>query len=316
MQRPQRPAWRAQAENICLAQKLVTATAYTQPAGSIDGPGICGLEHPFHVTALAGGTVSLNASQTVGCPMTAALDEWVTNVVQPVAMARFGQPVARINSMGSFSCRSIDNIRGAKLSEHSFGNATDIGGFRLADGHEIVVVKAWSHGDEQERAFLREVQAGACNIFTTVLAPGADMFHYNHIHLDLAMHGNSSSGPRRYCKPRPSPQLTPAPGPRDNLPDAPDVDEDLDVSQAAPARHTTVAGALDLGAPPAPLTRQPARQAYAPPAGLAPPMSIGAVSARPRPSAPARGTMDDNGVFTPEGSPSDWDATSTIPPRR
>jgi hypothetical protein len=313
MERPQRPAWRAQAENVCLARKQVQATAFTQPAAPINGPGICGMEHPFHVTALAGGAVEFNASQTLGCPMTAALDEWVTTVVQPIAMARFGQPVARVNSMGSFSCRSIDNIRGAKLSEHSFGNATDVGGFRLADGHEIVVVKAWTRGDEQERAFLREVQAGACGIFTTVLAPGSDSFHYNHIHLDLAMHGNTSTGPRRVCKPRPTQQLAPAPGQRDNLPDAPDVDEELDVA-ARQTRHTTVAGGLDLAAPPAPIARPPARQAYGPPAGLAPPMSIGAVSARPR--APASGTLDDNGTFTPEGDPADWDATSSIPRRR
>ncbi len=299
MPRAERPAWRGQAENTCLAQGRVRASAYAQPASPIEGPGICGLDHPFKVTALAGGSVTLNAAQTIGCPLTAALDEWVANVVQPIAMARFGQPVAQINSMGAFSCRSIDNIRGAKLSEHSFGNAIDIGGFQLADGHTIVIVKAWTRGDEQERAFLREVQAGACNIFTTVLAPGADMFHYNHIHLDLAMHGQTSTGPRRYCKPRPSPQLTPAPGPRDNLPDAPDVDEDMDVSSAQPMGGTGYSASLQAAAP---VVRQPSRQAYAPPMGLAPPASVG-----PAPRGPAR--YDENGVYSPPG---DVDSTSSI----
>ena len=309
-QRPERPAWRAQAENACLARHLVQASAYTQPAKSIDGPGICGLEHPFKVTALDGGSVALNAVQTIGCPLTAALDQWVHDVVQPIAMARFGQPVIQINSMGSFSCRSIDNLRGAKLSEHAFGNAIDIGGFKLADGHSIVVVKAWTRGDDQEKAFLREAQAGACNIFTTVLAPGSDTFHYNHIHLDLAMHGQTSTGPRRICKPHPEPQLVPAPGPRDGLPDSPEIDEELDVSSRGGA--TTLASGLGVATPP-PVPRAPMRQAYVPGAPMQ--LSPQTPASRPR-SAPTRGSIDENGVFVPDEDADGADATSSIGRRR
>ena len=77
------------------------------------------------------------------------------DVVQPIALARFGQPVAQIDSMGAYSCRPIDNQRGNRLSEHSFGNAVDIGGFRLADGRTITVVKGWTRGNSvaHERTF-------------------------------------------------------------------------------------------------------------------------------------------------------------------
>jgi hypothetical protein len=244
-QKPQRPAWRDQAEKVCLAQKRVQFSAYVQPAREIDGPGICGLVTPLKVTRLAGGAVELSSTQTIGCPLTAALDQWVQEVVQPVARARFGVPVIRISSMGSFACRPIDNIRGAKLSEHSFGNALDIGGFRLADGREITLVKHWTRGDEQEKAFLREVHAGACNFFTTVLGPGSDAFHYNHIHVDLAAHGNTNTGPRRFCRPLPKPTLTPVPRFDDGLPAAPDIDDELDVARARnglpPRARTAVA---------------------------------------------------------------------------
>src|SRR5262249_34970549 len=37
-----------------------------------------------------------------------------------------------------------------------------------------------------EAAFLRDVHAGACRIFGTVLGPEADEAHRNHLHLDLA----------------------------------------------------------------------------------------------------------------------------------
>src|SRR4029077_1050196 len=41
------------------------------------------------------------------------------------------------------------------------------------------------------------VQAAACDEFTTVLAPGANAYHYNHIHVDLMRRGSG----RRICEP-------------------------------------------------------------------------------------------------------------------
>lgn len=230
-ERAERPAWRTQAEEACLASHRVQPSAYVTPVNEIDGPGICGLYHPFKLSGLAGGTVSVEAPVTIDCSMIAALEDWLADIVQPRAQARFGENVVGLTAFGAYSCRSIDNMAGARLSEHAFGNAIDISGFRLADGRLISIVKEWKHADSQESAFLREVHAGACEHFTTVLGPGADVFHYNHFHLDLAMHGTTNTGPRRYCKPRPSPDLLPAPPPTDNLPPAPDVDEPQDIAR-------------------------------------------------------------------------------------
>jgi hypothetical protein len=308
-ERAERPAWRGQVENACLAQKLVQVSAFVQPARPIDGPGICGLEHPFKVTALAQGTVALNATQTIGCPLTAALDQWVADVVQPAALARFGAPVVRIDSLGSYACRPIDNQRNEVLSEHAFGNAIDIGGFRLADGREFSFVKGWNGPDDQVRAFLREVQAGACTIFTTVLAPGADMFHYNHMHVDLAQHGNTSSGPRRTCKPTPSPQLLPPPQKRDDLPDPPPLDEDLDSVQTGPAgvsQSMLALHALEPGIPPAPIAL-PRRSNI----DSAPPLQPSS-PVLPAPLAAARpqsGTIRPDGAYVPPGMAEDAGTT-------
>ena len=129
------------------------------------------------------------------------------------------QPVVELTPVHTFACRPANNRPGARLSEHSFGNATDIGGFRLADGRQIVILRDWSHGGEAERAFLRETIAGACEVFTTVLGPGYPL-HDNHFHLDLAERGRTSTGPRRICKPHPGPHS--APQPRDTLPASPE----------------------------------------------------------------------------------------------
>jgi hypothetical protein len=84
----------------------------------------------------------------------------------------------------------------AHISEHAFGNALDIAEFDLADGHKISVQYGW-HGAPEEQGFLHDVQAAACAQFTTVLAPGANVYHYNHIHVDLMHHASG----RHICEP-------------------------------------------------------------------------------------------------------------------
>ena len=296
-ERPKRPAWRAAAENACFAEKRVQVSAYVQPASEIAGPGICGLTRPLHVTALQGGAVRLNSRSTLDCSMVAELDDWVANTLQPAAKARFGQPVVQINTMGAYACRGMNNQIGARLSEHSFGNALDIGGFELADGRKIVIRRDWTRGDEQTKAFLREAQGGACERFTTVPAPGSNAFHYDHIHVDLAMHGSSRKGLRRICKPA-IPTLAPPPD-RDNLPEAPDVEEETDIAQLKrlPGDNTyAMHSGPSVGLPPQP--PRIGREKAFDPASIERALAL---SARPRPPA----TIRDDGAFDPgeDGEP-------------
>jgi hypothetical protein len=197
----QRPPWRDAVEARCLANPASLANVDFRPMSSIDGPGICGLQQPLRVSALADHTVSLSPSSTIGCPMVTALQNWLRQVVQPAAMMAFNEPVVALKVMAAYGCRSRDNIPGAKLSEHAFGNAIDIGGFVLADGRQISVRDGWA-GAPDEAAFLRQAHDGACPLFGTVLGPGADRYHTNHFHLDLARHRGRIS---HFCQPKPLP---------------------------------------------------------------------------------------------------------------
>lgn len=142
------------------------------------------------------GPVALKPTATLACPIVSALDRWLTENIQPAAMRWFGARVVEIKQISAYSCRGMNGNPRAHISEHAFGNALDIAGFTLADGRYISVQKGWK-GLPEEQGFLRDVQGAACQHFTTVLAPGANVYHYNHIHVDLM---RRSSG-RVVCKP-------------------------------------------------------------------------------------------------------------------
>jgi hypothetical protein len=129
--------------------------------------------------------IGIAPTATLACPMVSALDTWMAGSIQPAAERWFGQPVVEIKQISAYSCRGMNGQRGAPISEHAFGNALDIASFTLADGRRITVKDGW-RGAAEEQGFLRDVHASACERFSTVLAPGSNIFHYDHIHVDLA----------------------------------------------------------------------------------------------------------------------------------
>ena len=147
-------------------------------------------------STVAFGPVVVKPTATLACPIVSALDKWLAESVQPAAQRWFGTRVAEIKQISAYSCRGMNGNSRAHMSEHAFGNALDIAAFTLADGRRISVKDGWK-GVQEEQGFLREVQGSACESFNTVLAPGSNVYHYDHIHVDL-MRRNSR---RTICKP-------------------------------------------------------------------------------------------------------------------
>ena len=97
-----REAWRAQAERACMSSREVATSSFFESIRAVDGNGTCGIDRPLKVRALAGGQVELGPDATLGCPITAAIEYWLANSVQPAAMARctpFGLATSAENSM-------------------------------------------------------------------------------------------------------------------------------------------------------------------------------------------------------------------------
>jgi hypothetical protein len=142
------------------------------------------------------GPVAVKPVATLACPIVSVLDRWLADSVQPAAMRWFGQRVIEIKQISAYSCRGMNGNPNAHISEHAFGNALDIAAFTLADGRRISVRDGWK-GMPEEQGFLRDVQAAACQHFTTVLAPGSNVYHYDHIHVDLMRRASR----RQICEP-------------------------------------------------------------------------------------------------------------------
>ena len=130
------------------------------------------------------GPVAFKPEATLACPLVSALDRWIMESIQPAAMRWFNQPVVEIRQISAYSCRGMNGNPNARISEHAFGNALDISAFTLADGRRISVKDGW-RGLPEEQGFLRDIQGAACQLFNTVLAPGSNVYHYDHIHVDL-----------------------------------------------------------------------------------------------------------------------------------
>jgi hypothetical protein len=119
------------------------------------------------------------------CPVARQFARWTREAVQPAALASLGKSVVRIESFGTYACRSVNSQPGARLSEHGRANAVDIGVFVLEGGRRISVKDGWNGEDEDVRRFLRAVHQAGCRRFGVTLGPDADAFHRDHLHFDM-----------------------------------------------------------------------------------------------------------------------------------
>jgi hypothetical protein len=88
-----------------------------------------------------------------------------------------------------FECRNRNGATTGKLSAHAEGLAIDIVGFELANGSTLRIEPK---GDATPNPALAALRTAACGWFTTVLGPGSDAAHTDHLHVDIQQHGSSN----------------------------------------------------------------------------------------------------------------------------
>lgn len=184
----QRPVESAASVRACLADLTKAGARYELLPDRWFGNG-CSATGAVKLVAIGVPVANLGA---IKCRTAERLTAWINEALQNAAMAWLDTRVVKVDSFGTYACRPVNNVAGAKLSEHASANAVDIAAFTLADGRRITVKEGWNGRDENVRQFLRAAHKAACRRFGVVIGPDGDRFHHDHFHMDM---GN---GP--YCR--------------------------------------------------------------------------------------------------------------------
>jgi len=180
-----RPEWvggMPASERNCRSQLKRLGVVYDDISGFSKGNS-CGISHPVKVSGFSGG-IALKPAATLNCQITLAFAKWVKRELAPAARARYLSGVSSIKQMSSYACRTMNSESGAPMSEHSTGNAIDVGGVTLNNGRTIDVREP-GFFNFREKSLLSTVRADSCDYFTTVLGPGYNQAHADHFHFDL-----------------------------------------------------------------------------------------------------------------------------------
>jgi len=153
----------------------------------IRGPGACGGEDLVRLEAIVlpdKRKVAVKPAAILRCTMASAIADWVRKDMVPLATS-LGSTIGELDNFDSFECRGRNRVVGAMLSEHGKANAIDVRAIKLANGQSIGLTDRTMSREVRER-----VLHSVCARFSTVLGPGSDWYHEDHIHLDLAQRRN------------------------------------------------------------------------------------------------------------------------------
>lgn len=152
----------------------------------------CGIPHPVMVTRGPTGIVYAGAL-LIDCSLARELPD-IERVLQEQAQADFGEPVTRVTTLGSYSCRGKIGSAKRGLSEHALGNAMDFAVFHGKNQRVLASVSRHYDPDEKgprtiARGFLWAVHRRLREEtrLTRVIGPDWNALHRDHFHLDRGL---------------------------------------------------------------------------------------------------------------------------------
>ncbi|SES91503.1 Uncharacterized conserved protein [Paracoccus homiensis] len=155
------------------------------PVSDPDDPE-CGIARPLQITEILPG-LQLDGAPVLRCDTARSLALWAHHALRPSAAALPGAPRLTGLRVGpGYSCRARVGTGATRprISQHALGNAVDITGFTF-DGREPIAVQPRQDSGNLDEAFQRSARATACLFFSTVLGPGSNDAHDDHLHLDV-----------------------------------------------------------------------------------------------------------------------------------
>ena len=170
------------AEPSACRLRLTEELAVAPSIHALTGPGGCAVADVVRLEAIVmpdRSRVAVSPPATLRCSMAEEIVRWVREDVAQ-AVQPFGASLKAVDNYASYDCRGRNNIPGAQLSEHGKANALDIRLFRLTDGKVLRLTDP--HLSHEFREGLKK---SVCGRFSTVLGPGSDGYHEDHVHVDL-----------------------------------------------------------------------------------------------------------------------------------
>ena len=174
----------------CLSDLARTGAVY-QPLGDLTKEG-CALSGAVQLQSVATnfGAVTISGEPIMLCSFARQFVSWVRDIGAPLTLAYTGARLTTIETGPGFVCRNRYNQPDAKISEHAKGNAIDIAAFALSDKQRISV-KPQPNDPANAQELLRIFRTSGCGYFTTILGPGSNAAHEEHLHFDYGMHGKT-----------------------------------------------------------------------------------------------------------------------------
>lgn len=189
----ERPQENIRDQAACLTALKEVGAVFGEAPAVAEGEA-CGIDRPVVLRGLSDG-VTVEPEATIRCDTALQLARWMEKAVKPSLEAALpGETISGLSQASAYVCRNRNGATDGKVSEHAFGNAIDIAGFTLKSGKTITIRPA-GRDATLEGAFQRAITEAACLYFTTVLDPGSDAAHQNHLHLDV----KARRGGYRYC---------------------------------------------------------------------------------------------------------------------
>ncbi|MFK7791376.1 MAG: extensin family protein [Devosiaceae bacterium] len=178
-------------DHICLGS-LAEAGAQFESLGRYEGDGRCGIDDAVSVASING--VTLQPSAVLTCTTALDLTTFLSGPMTRLSRHYFGSRPATVFVAASYACRGRNNVPGARMSEHAFGRAVDIRAITLENEATWSVQPASDQPNDAARAFQTALREAGCGPFNTVLGPGSDGHHTDHIHFDSAVRSST------YCR--------------------------------------------------------------------------------------------------------------------
>jgi hypothetical protein len=177
----------------CLAHLRAAGVEFSIPTMLVAARAACTIEVPVRLKSVtaqarAAAVVHLPEEPVVSCQFAERLEAWLGHLVAPLIAGRMSADLQAVRTGPGYECRNCNGATSGKLSGHAVGKAVDISAFELSSG-KVIPIKP--NGEEAMRNIVDSVRTAACGWFTTVLGPGADAAHTDHLHVDTVLHGTS-----------------------------------------------------------------------------------------------------------------------------